>query len=371
MTDKRKKIVIAAGGTGGHLFPAQALADQIRKEHPNVDIVFMGAGLKSNRYFEKERYPHFDVVSATPFRRSVAAIFKSVVQLAKGIKESLKLLRQEEPDLIVGFGSFHSFPILCAARLQKRPMALFESNAYPGKVIRIFSSSASFTAIAFSQAETYLKGKAVEVAMPVRVAPHRISIEEARGYFGLDPRYPTLLIFGGSQGASALNQLLVQSMEALKTHYPDFQVIHIAGNAKAAELLKEAYARLKMKVCVKEFEPKMAFAYQASTLAICRSGAATVSELIAFELPSILIPFPYASDDHQTKNAQFLQQEVKGAITFQESSLTKEILANEIYRFLDPDYSKIAEMKKALSEYKTGQNKKELCTLIYETISPK
>ena len=302
---KRKKIVIAAGGTGGHLFPAQALAEELK--NADIDIVFMGAGLEKNRYFDRECYPYFDIPSATVFRRNPLILFNSVVHLARGVRQSLNLLKAEEPDMVIGFGSFHTFPVLCAARLQKKAIALFESNAFPGKVNRLFSRSAAYTAIVFPKAQDHLKGNTVEVAMPVRKAAKKLSIEAARGHFGLDPLYPTILIFGGSQGALAMNELFAKSLEILKPHYPDFQVIHITGQPQSLEHYKQIYASLKVRACVKDFETDMPVAYQAASLAVCRSGAATVSELIAFEVPSILIPFPYAADDHQAKNGQFIR----------------------------------------------------------------
>ncbi len=369
MRKKRKKIVIAAGGTGGHLFPAQALAEELQKE--GIDVIFMGAGLGSNRYFDREKYAYCDIPSGTVFRRNILLIFKSLFHLVKGVKHGLMLLQKEEPDLVIGFGSFHSFPILCAAWLQKKMVALFESNAYPGKVNRLFSSGAAYTAIVFPKAQDHLNGKTVEVAMPVRQASPILSIEAATGYFGLDPRYPILLIFGGSQGALAMNELFLKSVELLKPHHPHFQVIHITGQLEVVAMFKEIYASLNIRACVKAFETNMSTAYQAASFAICRAGAATISELITFELPSILIPFPFAADDHQAKNAHFVHREVKGGIHLSEKGLTKEILAMEIYRFLDPAQSHLRQMRQSINTYKSHQDKKQLCTLICETLNLK
>jgi len=366
MSKKRKKVVIAAGGTGGHLFPAQALAEELQKK--GVEIVFMGAGLAGNRYFDRDKYAYQDIPSGTVFRRNVLLIFKSVFQLVKGVKHSFSLLKKEAPDLVVGFGSFHSFPILCAARLQKKKVALFESNAFPGKVNRLFSASADYTAVVFPKAQDHLNGKVVEVAMPVRQAPHLLSIEAAAGYYGLDPRYPILLIFGGSQGALAMNEQVLKSIELLKPHDHHFQVIHITGKPETVDTFKNAYASLSIKACVKAFETNMPAAYQAASFAICRAGAATISELIAYEVPSILIPFPFAADDHQAKNAHFFQREVKGGVHLPEKGLTKQVLAMEIYRFLDPAQSTLRQMRESINTFKSSQDKKQLCTLICETL---
>ena len=363
----RKKIIIAAGGTGGHLFPAQAVAQELQQAE--IDILFMGAGLNRNRYFNREKFAYHDIPSATVFHRNPLKLFHSVFQLGKGIKQSYDFLKKEKPDLIIGFGSFHSFPILCAARLQGKKIALFESNAYPGKVNRLFAASADYTAIVFSQARQHLKGTSIEVAMPVRIMPNDLSIESARNYFGLDPSDPTLLIFGGSQGAQAMNELLALSIAQLKQGLCHFQIIHLTGNAQAIKSFQQVYASLNVRACVKTFEIDMPKAYRAASIAICRAGAATISELIAFEVPSILIPFPYAADNHQAKNAEFVQNTVSGGIHLSEEGLRPEILAEKLLNFLDPAALELQKMRESILSYKSSQHKKQLCTVIYETLS--
>jgi len=365
----RRKIVIAAGGTGGHLFPAQALAEQLESE--GFEITFMGSGLSDNRYFDRARYAYEEIPSATLFQRKLIPIFQSLLLLARGVKKSLALLNKEGPDLVIGFGSFHSFPVLSAARLQKREVILFESNAYPGKVNRFFSPKAAYTAVVFLKAQQHLRGKVVEVEMPIRKVSDRPSSETVENYFGLEAGCPTLLIFGGSQGASAMNELVINGIETLRPHCPDFQVIHITGQPQVVERFKQAYDSLQIRACVKAFETNMPIAYQAASLAICRAGAATISELIAFSTPSILIPFPFAADDHQVKNAQFVQQEVKGGVCIQEKGLTKEVLAMEIYSLLDASQSRLEQMKQSLNAYRWRHHREQLCALVCKTLKNK
>src|SRR5271170_6437047 len=133
------KILIAAGGTGGHLFPAQALAEQLSQENVGVELMFAGAKLSENAYFDKTKFRFCDIASMTPFQGSPFKMLKSAGVLIKGIGQSLRLLSQEKPTLVVGFGSFHAFPVICAAAMKKIPLVLFESNAIPGKVVRLFS----------------------------------------------------------------------------------------------------------------------------------------------------------------------------------------------------------------------------------------
>jgi UDP-N-acetylglucosamine--N-acetylmuramyl-(pentapeptide) pyrophosphoryl-undecaprenol N-acetylglucosamine transferase len=354
-----KKVIIAAGGTGGHLFPAQALAEDLKQS--SCEILFAGAHLSTNRYFSKDKYRFCDVQSATVFRRNFKAVFQALISLIKGVRQGWILLTQESPDLVVGFGSFHSFSVLCAAYLKKVPYVLFESNAFPGKVNRLFSKKAVATAISFPAAAKALRGNLVDVQMPVRCASAECSRSEAFSYFGLKEDLFTVVVFGGSQGASFLNRCFIQAAAQCIEDGVSLQVIHIAGNVAAAEEVRIFYAEKNITACVKDFEPRMELAYKVASIAIARAGAATVSELIAFTLPSILVPYPHAADDHQTKNAAFLTDEVKGAIYFQERTLTAAVLSTALKELIGYKYR---EMKIALSEYHSRQHKDQLCLLI-------
>ena len=158
----KKKVLIAAAGTGGHLFPAQALAHDLQKL--GIDVTFAGHGLSKNRYFRREEFSFEDVSSATPFKHNP---LKTFFEISKGIRKSRKLIRKQNPDLVVGFGSFHSFPVLAATLLQKIPIMIFEANSIPGKVNRLFSRWAKISAVHFPQAILGLHGATQEVVMPM------------------------------------------------------------------------------------------------------------------------------------------------------------------------------------------------------------
>ena len=212
-----KKIVFAAGGTGGHLFPAQALAEQLLRQKADIELLFAGAKLSENTYFDKTKFAYQDIISATPFRGGLLKALKSLAILFRGIRESIRFLNQQKPDVVVGFGSFHAFPVLCAAALKRIPIILFESNAIPGKVIRLFSKRALLTGIFFSEAQNHLKGKTVDVEIPKKNIHSRTTMhqQEARRLFQLDPNRLTLLVFGGSQGAKNINQLVIDLVPLL------------------------------------------------------------------------------------------------------------------------------------------------------------
>ncbi len=365
---KPKKVVFAAGGTGGHLFPAQALASQLLEENGSLDLFFAGAKLRVNPYFDKEKFRYYDIASTTPFRGSFLKLFQTAAILIKGIVESYLLLSKEKPALVVGFGSFHAFPVLCAAFLKRIPLVLFESNAIPGKVIRLFSKKAKFTGIYFSDAKNYLKGKAVEVEIPTKISSSSLSKQEAKAELNLDLNLVTLLIFGGSQGAKGINKNVLGMLPLLKEEKFPFQIIHLTGCDETAKEVTDLCALLNIPCYVKKFEKQMEKVWKAADIAICRSGAMTLSELLHHEVPAILIPYPAASDQHQLKNALFLEK-VGGAIPKIESALTPQTLAQAVLSFIALE--KRSEMQKAMRTFKEQQKKGVLSKLISELLEEK
>ncbi len=357
-----RKILIAVGGSGGHLFPAQAFADKHLKEQ-DCEILFAGAKLSENRYFHKEKYAYKDVRSATPFG-GVKKTLSSIFPLLQGVKESLKLLEEFSPDCVIGFGSFHAFPLLTAATLKKLPLILFESNRIPGKVSRLFSRFAKVTALYFPEAAKSLKGEHAFVEMPMQYQCTQGDPEEARRYFGLDPSLPTLLVFGGSQGALAINALLMQVVEE-RSEIP-FQVIHFVGKEEACQEIRKHYEAFQVPACVKAFEPRMDLAYFAATLAITRSGAATLAELLTFKVPSVIIPYPHAAEGHQLENAKFLQDCVGGSLYYEEKNLDPGSFRDEVFSLLKQNSEKRIQMQRALETFSKEEKRPSLSTLVQE-----
>lgn len=345
MPKSKPKILLAVGGTGGHLFPAQALARDLQNAGV-TELLFAGHGLTTNRYFKRELFSYEDVKSATP-RKGLRAIF----EIGKGFLQSRRLLKRFQPDLVVGFGSFHSFPLLLAAKLAKIPFVLFMPDAVPGQVNRFFSRWARFTGTLFPETGQRLKGEAKIVEMPVWCKTQGITREEARRQYGLDPNLLTLLVFGGSQGAEPINS----AVGGLELKVP-FQVIHFSG--KEGEAVRDLYAKRGIRAYVAAFEENMERAYRAADLAICRSGAATLGELAAFELPALLIPWPGAADNHQQINAKIFVERTGGGQWLAQNALTSESLSKNI------DELNFDLMKQNLRDYKIDALKGNLAELI-------
>ncbi|MGE5196331.1 MAG: undecaprenyldiphospho-muramoylpentapeptide beta-N-acetylglucosaminyltransferase [Anaerolineae bacterium] len=361
---KKNKIIIAAGGTGGHLFPAQTFAEEVLQKNSNCQLLFAGHGLTTNRYFAKERFDFKEVLSSSPFQKGRKEIWKNSWQLVRGIKESMKVLSDFDPDLVVGFGSFHAFPLLAAAVLRNTSFVLFESNVMPGKVTRLLSRWARITAVQFPQAARYLRGSVAKVSMPIRY--HNtdfLSVKEARNYFYLDPDIFTFLVFGGSQGAVSINEKFCKAAAQLKKRGIVFQVIHLTGKQTDVDNVKKEYEKLGISSCVKDFESNMGYAWKAASFAICRAGASTIAEEIAFEVPAILIPYPHASDDHQTKNAQVMANEIKGALYILESQLEEDLLFKKMSEIIE-DSRSLQVMRQSLKEFKNENQTQDFFSLI-------
>lgn len=367
MSKTKAKVLLAVGGTGGHMLPAQAFSKELETVG-NVDIRFAGAGLATNPYFQRDKYPYKDISSSTPFgKQKPHALLFALLKLAKGYFQSLYYLVKERPDLIIGFGSFHSFPILVAAYTLRIPYALYESNAVPGKVIRALSKKSSFVAIQMPFARKYLKGTILEVQMPLWLNTFQkpLSSESAKELYHLDPKKLTLLVFGGSQGASLINHVF-KEMASLLANKLDFQIIHILGKKDSKEEFEAHYESLKIPCYVSSFESNMASAWTAADLAICRSGASSIAEIIDFATPSILIPYPYATDAHQRFNAAYLKEK-KAAIMIEEKELSPEHLADAVQKVVLYEKEKMIAVLEDLKE----KRKKTLTSVVHEFLEKK
>lgn len=360
-----KRVLITVGGTGGHIFPALGLARQIQQIASQVEIFFAGGKLGSNAYFLSSGYAYQEI-SCSPLLKDPWSFLKAVYKISRGCWQSRALIRAFSPDVVVGFGSYHTFPVLMAAASKGVPIVLHEANSVPGKVNRFFSSYADLTGIHFPSAASKLQGKVKQVALPLRegYVKDAVSAEEARFYFGLDPDKLTLLVFGGSQGADAINRLFLEHVEEIISPIQgQVQVIHFTGHSPLLPQISEMYAQKKIPACVKPFESRMDLAWQAASLCISRAGAASIAEQLEYEVPGILIPYPFASDQHQEKNADFMVAQGI-AFKFAEANLNRKRMTQVIGEL----YRQHGDMREAARNVKAKNKFADLGTLICEMI---
>ena len=284
-------------------------------------------------------------------------------RLFKGMGQSIRILKSYQPDVVVGFGSYYTVPTLLAAAWLKRPIILHEANSIPGKANKWLSPLAACIGLHFPSTAAYFKNKTVEVGLPLRdgYQLEAVSKDSALAYYGLSSTRRTLLICGGSQGAHAIN-LLIQGCLPIFQRL-SLQVIHLTGNAEMAATLTALYASCGIQACVKSFEAQMQMAWRAADAFIGRSGASTIAEAMEFEVPGILIPYPFSSEQHQEKNADFFVDSVKAGWKLLEPGLSAKHLEEKVellYR-----NSQYHLFKEALKTYKQRHRQMTLAQLIF------
>ncbi len=343
----KKKVLIAAGGTGGHLFPAQQLREQLKGD---AEILFAGHKLGTSPFFEKEKIP-FAEITAHPLKKGFFS------RTCIGFWQACQLMRHFMPDAVIGFGSYHTFPVLLAAAFFRKKLVLFEANCKIGKVIRLFRPLATEVAFQFPN-----NGGTLVSWLPWKSALKRLAPKEAKKLYGLDPEKKVILVFGGSQGAAFLNETAPKAIARLEQNRaprgaPEdasslgktCQALHLAGPAEA-ESVRLAYEKLGIIACVKPFEKEMAHAYAAADAALCRSGAGTIAELIQFELPALLIPYPHAAENHQRKNGEYLRDALGGARLIDQKEADAERIAHELSTLIEELEERKMRLRKANAE---------------------
>lgn len=320
------KVIIAGGGTGGHLFPGIAVAREILRRHPGSEILFVGAeqGIET-RIVPREGFP----LKTLPLGgiKGVGWIrrLRNLVSTALGIQKAKKILREFKPDAVIGVGGYASFPIITAAILGRYPRVIMEQNSIPGLANRTLGRWVNFAAVTDPRTQSYFGPRAVVTGNPVR--PEFKSVAPKSHV----PPY-TILIFGGSQGALSINKAVVEALESLADWKDRLRFVHQTGERQLEEV-KQAYNAKGFIADVRTFFNDFHQQYAAADLIISRSGATTVAEIKAAGRAAILIPFPFATDDHQTKNARAMADE-KAAVLIENSQLSGKRLADAIRELL-------------------------------------
>jgi UDP-N-acetylglucosamine--N-acetylmuramyl-(pentapeptide) pyrophosphoryl-undecaprenol N-acetylglucosamine transferase len=340
---RKLRIVMAGGGTGGHLFPAVAIAESFLEKNPRNTVLFVSTG----RVFEKtvltEHGFKLECITAEGIKgKGFRHQLRALSRLPKGVMEALKILRKFVPDLVVGVGSYASGPLILAAWILRIPIVLHEQNVQPGITNRILFPLADRVHVSFSN--TRFRSHSPKIRFSGNPIRKKIQECAVRSIFpepdaGTCRRQFTVGIIGGSQGAHAINLAVIQALSQLKDHGCHF--IHQTGQSDL-QVVQDAYRRHEISSVVQPFFQDMTACYQQADLMICRSGATTVAEIMAIGKPAIFIPFPHASDNHQELNAGRLVQS-QAAEMILEIDLTGNALAERIL-FLASNPEILAQM---------------------------
>lgn len=318
------RAILAGGGTGGHVIPALAIAQQLQKEY-GAEILFIGTarGIE-NRLVPAAGFPLRLVQVGALKNVSLTTRLKTSFDLPRAIWESSRILSEFRPQVVIGVGGYASGPAMMAAILRAVPTLVFEPNFVPGFANRVVSRFVSAAAVHFEETGKYFR-RCVVTGVPVREAFFAIAGKPAS-------RTPTLLVFGGSQGAHAINQVVMQSAAELLKRVSGLHIVHQTGERDYNDA-QAAYANLNGAVEAHRFIEDMPAYFVAATLLICRSGASTVAEVTAAGKPAVFVPFPRAADDHQKRNAEALQR-AGAAVVIEESGLSSENLIETVSALL-------------------------------------
>jgi UDP-N-acetylglucosamine--N-acetylmuramyl-(pentapeptide) pyrophosphoryl-undecaprenol N-acetylglucosamine transferase len=300
------RVALAGGGTGGHLYPGIAVARCLQARCPGVDIAFVGLrGGLDERVVPREGFRLYTVPVRALKGRSRLAQVRALGTLLVGTWQAVRLLQRLHPHLVIGAGGYVMGPAVLAATLLRLPRVIMEQNLIPGLTVRVLARCAHRVFTTFPETQAYLPAGWVEfTGTPIRPELWASGLTEAVRCNGV----LHVLVFGGSQGAHRINQAMLEALPFLQEHKQQLRIVHQTGDADFATMV-QAYQQAALDVEVSPFLHDMGSRYRWAHLVVCRAGASTLAELTACGKPSILVPYPYAADDHQRYNALALQQQ--------------------------------------------------------------
>jgi UDP-N-acetylglucosamine--N-acetylmuramyl-(pentapeptide) pyrophosphoryl-undecaprenol N-acetylglucosamine transferase len=329
------KVVIAGGGTGGHLYPGIAVARELMRM-ASAEVTFAGtsAGIES-RIVPREGF-ELDVIRSAGLKgKSIGALMRGAMLVPAGVIDARRLLRRRMPKVVVGVGGYSSGPVVLAAVLRGIPTLVMEQNAMPGFTNRTLASVVRAAAVTWPETAKFFGSKAFVSGNPVR-AEFLQTVEGTNAAADRDERgtHPArVLIFGGSQGAHAINLAMVEAAPELVRRHPGLQIVHQTGAADL-ERVGDGYTRAGVAARVEPFLYAMDREMTEADLVICRAGATTLAELAAAARPAVLVPLPTAADDHQRTNAEATAR-AGAAVVLEQRDLTGASLAGNVSRLLE------------------------------------
>ena len=359
----KPNVAIACGGTGGHLFPGLAVAEQLLARDCSVTVLISPKevdqqAVKSARGLEVVTLP------AVALQRGSRLAF--LRGFLKSWHASRRLFQTNRPSAVLAMGGFTSAPPVLAARTRGIKTFLHESNTIPGRANRWLARVVDGAFVGFEQAESQLAAREVVVSgTPVRPKFQARDAASCRAALGLDPTRPVVLVTGGSQGASGLNQMVLDTLPTLIRHSLQWQWLHLTG-PNDVERVKQIYARHGLKAAVHSFLEEMELALGAATAGISRAGASSLAELAAVRLPSLLVPFPAAADNHQFYNARAFE-ETGAALLLEQREATPEKVSSALRELVEDTFER-DQMKLALARWHAPRAAETVAEHILRTV---
>ncbi|MBI3194621.1 MAG: undecaprenyldiphospho-muramoylpentapeptide beta-N-acetylglucosaminyltransferase [Ignavibacteriae bacterium] len=358
------RVIFAGGGTGGHLFPAIAIADELKRLVPDAEIEFIGTKNKIEaRVVPQKRFAFRTIWISGFHRRLRLSNFLFPLKVVVSFMQSYSIIKQFKPDVVVGTGGYVSGPIVYTASVLSIPTLIHEQNSYPGVTTRMLGNHVKQVCITFEQSKKYLKRQdnVVCTGNPTRASLEKVNLADAFNYFGFDSsnKQKTLLVFGGSLGATTINNAVVHHLE--KYIERGFRIIWQTGK-EDVERVKSVTGKISKEfLWLNVFIDRMEYAYALSDLVICRAGATTIAELTRLGKPAILIPYPFAAADHQTENAKAMTE--AGAALMVKDSEAKERLFDVVQSLMN-DSGKLQAMSNASKQLGKPNSAEEIAQRI-------
>ncbi len=346
------KVVFAGGGTGGHVYPGIAIARELVERDPRVEAVFVG----TRRGLEADVVPRegfrLALIDVAGFRRRLSLdTALTALRACRGFVQAIGIVRRERPDVVVGTGGYVSGPVVLAAWLMGIPTLIHEQNALPGVTTRALSRIANAVALTFEESAPHLgrRSRVVVTGNPVRRSIVATTREEGARSLGLDPGLRTVLVFGGSQGARAINEAFVGALKGIMERR-DVQVVFQTGRRDHASIASRLEAQqlpasVRSRLVVAPYLYEMDKALACADLTVSRAGAISIAEITARGLPCVLVPYPSAAEGHQETNARALER-AGAAVVILQRDLSPRLLLEVVGGLLD-DPARLARMSRA------------------------
>jgi len=359
------RIVFAAGGTGGHIYPAIAIADELRKLNEKIEIKFIGAkGRIEEKIVPKSGY-QLETIDISGFKRSLSPQnVKVTLKFLKAVKETKKFLKEFEPGIVFGTGGFVTGPVLWSAVKLGIPSVIQEGNAYPGITTKWLSSKVDKLILNFEETKKYLKRQNnIEImSYPVRENLKRYSKEYASKYFGLNSGRKILFVFGGSQGANSINTAMLKCFDNIAGS--GVQIIWQTGESDFERISKTVSSNKNVKIL--KYIDDIDYAYSACDLIVCRAGVSTIMELASFGLAAVFVPYPLASENHQEKNAREFAEKHAGELILDKD--LNQRLENTILGLINDD-NKLNYMRNNIKQFADTKAASKIAQLLINMVN--
>lgn len=362
------RILVSGGGTGGHIYPAIAFIKEVKKYHPDAEFLYIGTEKGLEKSIVKRENIPFKSIKITGFKRKLSfENVKTIVRFIKGTALSKKYIREFKPDVVLGTGGYVCGPVVYAAAKQKIPTIIHEQNSVPGLTNKFLSKYVDKVALCFEEAGQYFpKEKIVLTGNPRASEVIGNDGKRGRQSVGLDPAKKAVLIVGGSRGAKPINDAFIEVLPQVSEK--EYQVLYVTGDVHYENVLREVKkVGSPENVIIKPFIHNMPEVLAGIDLIVARAGATTLAEITALGIPSILIPSPYVTNNHQEKNARALGNN-GAAIVILERDMSGTVLLQEIDKILLNEET-LTQMKRASAQLGIPTAAKNLLNVMEQVIS--